>query len=33
MESLKLCEDDIGGAIQMANDELAPLVDQDRIIH
>lgn len=28
MESLKLCEDDIGGAIQMANDELAPLVDK-----
>lgn len=28
MESLKLCEDDIGGAIQMANDELASLVDK-----
>ena len=28
MESLKLCEDDIGGAIQMANDELGPLVDK-----
>lgn len=28
MESLKLSEDDIGGAIQIANDELDPLVDK-----